>query len=258
VPSENEVATERGSESSGRVQRKRAARREQLLDLAADLVEQHGVAGLTMAALAEASDYAPASLYTYFDSRSALLAALQTQALQRLGEVGEAALAAWDAHLAAAGTPASPAVAALARLCGFSDLFLAAPHQHPREFRLQQELLVTGGSQDPADSMAVLPAALQVLELPRRLIAAAVEAAALEATGPVADPTGSPLDGAYLRTVAWVAALNGALLVDALNVGTPTTGAGLGTDLTDALLRGWGADADALRLARSISADWVG
>jgi AcrR family transcriptional regulator len=256
VHSENEVATERGSETGGRVQRKRAARREQLLDLAADLVEQHGVAGLTMAALAEASDYAPASLYTYFDSRSALLAALQTQALQRLGEVGEVALAAWDTHLAD-GSPA-PAVAALARLCAFSDLFLAAPHQHPREFRLQQELLVTGGSQDPADSMAVLPAALQVLELPRRLIAAAVEANALEATGPVADPTGSPLDGAYLRTVAWVAALNGALLVDALNVGTPTTGAGLGTDLTDALLRGWGADADALRLARSISGDWVG
>ena len=70
MPSEN-VAT-----TVDRRTRKREARRDALLDLADELVEQHGVGGVTMAALAEAADYAPASLYTYFPSRSALLAAL--------------------------------------------------------------------------------------------------------------------------------------------------------------------------------------
>ena len=69
--------------------RKRAARRARLLDLAAEIVEDAGVAGLTMAALAEAADYAPASLYTYFASRSALVAAVQERALVSLGAVAE-------------------------------------------------------------------------------------------------------------------------------------------------------------------------
>ncbi|MCB1261150.1 MAG: TetR family transcriptional regulator, partial [Acidimicrobiales bacterium] len=54
--------------SIDRRSRKRAARREHLLGLAAQIVERDGVEGLTMAALAEAADYAPASLYTYFSS----------------------------------------------------------------------------------------------------------------------------------------------------------------------------------------------
>jgi AcrR family transcriptional regulator len=237
------------------VQRKRAAKREHLLDLAADLVERDGVAGLTMAALAEAADYAPASLYTYFSSRSALLAALQSAALETLADVGELALAGWNAALAEARTT-SPEVQALARLCAFSDLFLAAPHTHAREFRLQQELLSTGGAQDPADSMSVLPAALRALDLPRRLLAAAVDVGALAHADPIHDPTGSPQDGAYVRTIAWVAALNGVLLGDALVVGMPTTGAQLGADLTDAVLRGWGADPASLAAARSLTQTW--
>ena len=47
---------------------------------------------------------------------------------------------------------ATPEVAALARLCAFSDLFLSAPVQHRREFRLQQQLLVTPGLEDAADA----------------------------------------------------------------------------------------------------------
>ena len=82
MPSENVRTTE-----PDRRTRKRVARRDALLDLAADLVEREGVDGVTMAALAEAADYAPASLYTYFPSRSALLAALQQRALATLAEV---------------------------------------------------------------------------------------------------------------------------------------------------------------------------
>jgi len=251
VPSENVVA----SEPTDRRARKREARRDHLLDLALDLVDEHGVDGLTMAALAEAGDYATASLYTYFASRSALLAALQERALVVLGRVAEEGAANWDRALAA-DADATGEVAALARLCAFSDLFLAAPTHHRREFRLQQQLLVTPGLEEAADANTVLPVALHVLGVPQRLLAEAVEVGALRPGGPVEDPIGGAVDASFARTLAWVVALNGALLTDGLVTGLPTTGALLGSQLTDALLAGWGADPADLAAARTRSARW--
>jgi AcrR family transcriptional regulator len=263
VPSENVATTASGGPSGpatppDRRTRKRQARRDHLLDLAAELVEAHGVDGVTMAALAEAADYAPASLYTYFGSRSALLAALQQRALVTLGEAAEAHLAAWDAALAARAEASPPAAAALARLWAFSDLFLAAPVDHPREFRLQQQLLVTPGAEETADAVAVVPAAMNVLDVPRRLLAAATDTGALHPHRIVLDPLGQPIDGALVRTFSWIVALNGALLVDGLTTGLPATGATLGTEITHSLLRGWGADAATLTDARLLSQPWAG
>ncbi len=48
-------------------------------------------------------------------------------------------------------------------------------------------------------------------------------------------------------------ALNGALLVDGLTTGLPTTGARLGAEITDALLAGWGADPDEVVAARPLA-----
>ena len=239
-----------------RRRRKREARRDHLLALAADLVEQAGVAGVTMAALAEAADYAPASLYTYFPSRSALLAAVQEQALVSLGRVADRHLEATAEAVAHASPAVSAEVGALARLCAFADLFLAAPQRHPREFRLQQELLVTRGVEDVEDAGSVVPAAMYVLDAPRRLLTEAVEVGALGADGPNADPLGHPVDPAVARTLAWVVALNGALLTDGLLTGLPTTGAALGGQLTDALLVGWGASPAHLRTARTLAGTW--
>lgn len=257
MPSENADA----SVSSDRRTRKREARRDHLLDLAADLVESVGVSGLTMAALAEAADYAPASLYTYFGSHSALVAAIQERALVSLGSVAERHLAATAALVDGAGVGAEEA--SLARLCAFSDLFLAAPHRHPREFRLQQELLVTSGLEEAEDAGRVVPAAMHVLDAPRRLLAAGTDAGALAAGGPLTgssatslDPLGVEVDQASARTLAWVVALNGALLTENLVTGLPTTGADLGSQLTDALLVGWGARPDRLTAARLLATGW--
>lgn len=250
MPSENSAAS-----VGDRRARKRAARRDALLVLAADLVEDLGPDGLTMAALAEAADYAPASLYTYFPSRSALLAALQQEALGVLGRVADDSLAAWDAVLAEPDRSVDDTTAAVARLLAFSRLFLSAAEHHPREFRLQQRLLVTPGVAETADAASVVPAAMAVLDVPRRLLAAAVEVGGLAPHETVADPIDHPLDGALLRTFAWVVALNGALLVDGLVTGLPTTGALLGDEITAALLRGWGADPAVLAAARALAAD---
>jgi AcrR family transcriptional regulator len=237
--------------------RKREARRQDLLDLALDLSEELGVEGVTMTALAEAADYAPASLYTYFPSHSALVASMQTRALNLLGGVAETTLQAWDLGVAARPTTLDPTVAALARLWVFGDLFLTAPETHAREFRLQQQLLASPHAESPQDAATVLPAAMSVLDRPRRLLADAVTAGALEAPRAATDPIDHPLDGDVLRTLAWVTALNGALLVDGLDTGVPTTGAVLGAEITRALLRGWGADPVHLDDARTLSQGWV-
>lgn len=231
--------------------RKRAARRDHLLDLALDLVDAHGVDGLTMAALADAADYAPASLYTYFPSRSALVAAVQDRALHVLAQVGRASVAAWDEELASADAP--EAVRQLARLLAFAELFLAAPERYRREFRLQQQLLVTPGVEEVADAGAVVPAAMAVLAVPQGLLADAALAGALRPDDPAADPLHAPVDPAFARTIAWVVAMNGALLVDGLVIGLATTGAALGRQLTDALLVAWGADPAHLDAARPLA-----
>lgn len=253
MASENVPATV----SPDRRTRKRAARRDALLDLAADLVERHGVDGVTMAALAEAADYAPASLYTYFRSRSALMAALQQRALATLADVARTHLEGWDSALpeATGSDPSASRVAALARLLAFSDLFLTAPEHHPREFRLQQQLLVHSGVEDTADAVTVVPAAMEVLDVPRQLLAEAVAAGALREHEDRRDPIGEPLDGHVLRTFAWIVAMNGALMVDSLSTGLPSTGGALGAELTSSLLLGWGADPEQLTRATEVAAE---
>lgn len=85
---------------------------------------------------------------------------------------------------------------------------------------------------------------MAVLQAPQRLIDRAVAAGALRPHEPVADPLDQPLDGSLVRTLAWIVALNGALLVDEIATGLPTTGFCLGEEITDSRLRGWGADPD--------------
>jgi len=249
VPSENVLAPDRRT-------RKRDERRVHLLDLAAHLVDEQGLPGLTMAALAEAADYATASLYTYFHSRSSLVSALQARALGVLGEVGEAGLAEWDVALGAPADARSRRHAALARLCAFGDVFLAAPEDHPHEFRLQQELLASPEGDAGDDGGIVMGAAMAVLDLPRRLLADAVAAKALVAPSVARNSSGDPVDGDMARTLAWVAAMNGVLLLDRLGPVVPLPGFALGRDLTDTILRGWGAPAALLADARSSSNRW--
>lgn len=249
VPSENVLTPDRRT-------RKRDERRSNLLDLAADLVDAQGLPGLTMAALAEAGDYATASLYTYFPSRHALVSALQARALGVLREVGEASLVEWDGALGAPAEVRGRRRASLARLCAFGDLFLAAPQHHPHEFRLQQELLASPEGAAGDDGGIVMGAAMAVLELPRRLLADAVDAKALVAPSVVRNAHGDPVDGDMVRTLAWVAAMNGVLLLDRLGPVVPLPGFALGRDLTDSILRGWGAPAALIADARATSNGW--
>jgi AcrR family transcriptional regulator len=232
--------------------RKRLAKREAILAVAADIVEADGIDACTIAAVAEAADYAPASLYTYFPSRSALIAAVQRDALATLVEVGEAALSRWQEQLADRKDVDAP-TAALAILWAVSDMFLAAPDAFTREYRPQQELLVNPPLENLDDASSVVPVAMGLLALPHRMLAEASDTGALSQAPGGTNAIDEAIDGTMLRTLAWFTALHGALLIDGLSVGVGTTGRELGSFVTRSFLAGWGAEEDCLNDARSVA-----
>lgn len=243
MPSENVLEAGRPD----RRRRKRAERRDSLLDLADDLVAESGVDGLTMTALAERADYAPASLYTYFSSRSDLLATLQERALRHLAAVVDERLQTWNSHLAARRVPEP--VAALARMWGFADSFLSAPQDHPREFALQQQLLISPDAEAAEDAARVVPAAFAVIDMPRRLLVDAIGCAAIAADPGDADQ--------LVRTLTWIAAMNGTLLTDRVRTGLSVPSRVIGESLVAALFLGWGAPSELSDDARLISLQWI-
>jgi AcrR family transcriptional regulator len=73
--------------------RRRLALRESILEAAQTIVRDEGLRSLTMRRIAEAVDYAPASLYAHFENREALLAELCRQGMKSLRVALEGAIA---------------------------------------------------------------------------------------------------------------------------------------------------------------------
>src|SRR6476661_1943441 len=146
-----------GPEPTGRRARNRIARHDQLLRSASEITNEVGLDGLTMQAVADRVDCAVGTIYTYFESKSALIAALQISAIQTLLGTYHASAARWDEAL----EDTDEAVAALVHLIAFGRLFVAGPDVHPREFELLQ-MLITSRERvvSTDDSVAVVPHAM--------------------------------------------------------------------------------------------------
>jgi AcrR family transcriptional regulator len=199
------------AEPTGRRARNRLARHRQLMSAASEIVSTHGLDGLTMQLVADRVECAVGTIYTYFDSKSSLLAALQIEAIETLGGTFRRSREVWDSELTADGV--DDATASLVRLVAFGHLFTNGPRLHPREFELLQMLLSTPRrTTTDADARQVIPAALTLFNEFRLLLEHAVEVGAMEP-----DRTAGPLgDFSLDRTVRWTGALNGALLVSNL------------------------------------------
>ena len=231
----------------GRRARNRVARHEELLAAATDIVAEKGIDGLTMQDLAQRVDCAVGTIYTYFDSKSALLAGLQVNAIQQLLSTYHEQVPIWEAHLTAKSV--DPRTAALARLAAFARLFVAFPTIHPREFELLQRIIATPEQLiDTTDGHAVQFASMALMNNARNLIDDAVDAGALTAGRP---GTGAA-DDSVSRTLRMAGALNGALLVtnaaanpDLVDVDT-FNGQRLARVLSEDLMTGWGAQPDTL------------
>jgi AcrR family transcriptional regulator len=192
----------------GRRERNRAIRHSQLMAAATEIVSAQGIEGLTMQLLAERVQCAVGTIYTYFDSKSSLLTALQISAIELLSDSVHHSRPLWEEAISS--EELHPQTAALVRLTAFGHLFATAPLMHPREFELLQILLSTPRrATSDEDAMRVTPHALALIDQLRTLLEDAVESGALQ---PETPSNGAP-DFSLGRTVRWTGAMNGALLV---------------------------------------------
>jgi AcrR family transcriptional regulator len=216
----------------GRRARRRLERHGEFLRAAKRIAFAEGLEGLTMQRLGEELDCAIGTVYTYFPSKSALVAEVQREAI----EVLEESCGRFEVALAGRTEAATPAVSRLALVIGYARFWVDTFDTFPEEARLLQVLMsdTTGSRQtiDDVDVSRVLPAALRLLERLSTALAAAADAGAVD-----------PGD-AMERTVVLVASLNGVLQLDTVARVDPELfdGRRLARGLVVDLLRGWGAD----------------
>lgn len=226
----------------GRRARNRVARHDQLLIAANDIVDELGLEGLTMQAVADRVDCAVGTIYTYFASKSALVAALQVAAVQTLLDSYHRAADIWDRSLEDSGLD-DEAVESLVRVLAYGQIFVVGAELHPREYEFLQMLLSTPDRLVNRDDVAgVTPLAMTLIAEGLVLVEAAV------ATGALSPADATRGDDSFRRMIRWIGALNGMLLLANTNVtGMAAASAdafsatNLGRLITEDLLLAWGA-----------------
>jgi AcrR family transcriptional regulator len=192
--------------NTGRRARNRAARNRQITEAASTILAEGGLESLTMQEVADRVDCAVGTIYTYFSSKSALLAALQSEAIGTLHESHERAAARWEDYLEE--NLVEEKVAAMTRMLAISELVLSWKTIQPREFEFLQMLMANRQeSMTDQDSLAAAPQALRLFAEARVALDLAVEVGAIGF-----DPD-RPGDDGMSRTVRWMAALEGAVMV---------------------------------------------
>jgi AcrR family transcriptional regulator len=181
------------------------------------------------------------TVYTYFPSKAALVAAVQREAIEKIGASYLLSRAGTDRLIDEVGP--GPVVAALARAVGMGRFWAAAPETFPEEAHLLQALMTeTRDVLGPDEGITNLPSAMRHLDQARAVLDQAAEVGALAP----ADP--------WPRVISWVAAVNGVVQTGRLAVYDPDLfhGAELAAQLNLDLLRGWGAPSDALAAATEL------
>ena len=107
--------------TAARRERERSELRAKILDAARDIVLREGFGSLTIRKLAEAIEYAPGTIYLYFESRDAIARELSSEGFRSLLEV-----------LAPAGQLADP----LARLEAVGRAYVRFGMENPETYRL--------------------------------------------------------------------------------------------------------------------------
>jgi len=239
--------------TQGRREQNRVARNHDLLLAATEIIATEGVEGLTMQAVADNVGCAVGTIYTYFESKSALLAALQLAAIQTLIDTFTASAESWERAISDADL--DPVTAALVRLVAIGQILVAAGDIHEREFDLLQKLISTPADlTTDSDRQEVIPLALELLDTVRVFIDHASSVGALSL---------SSSDSSVSRAVRWAGGINGALLVS--NVGIEANrknpplfdGQALALSLAQDLLRSWGAPLDDLESANIFVDDLI-
>lgn len=222
----------------GRRERNRLARHRSYLTAAMDIVGADGLEALTMQRVADELDCAVGTIYTYFPSKSALVAEVQRAAIETLTESYLIIRSDTD-RLLTADEP-SERVRLLTRAVGVGRFWASTTETHPQEAQLMQTMMTVHHEViTNEDAQRVLPAAVRHLDLGRAVLDDAASGGAL-----------GPAD-AWERVVTWVSAINGVVQLSRLRVHDEELldGVRLAATLNLDLLRAWGADPDQLAKA---------
>jgi AcrR family transcriptional regulator len=239
------VAATEPAPTEGRVARNRRRRTDAFLAAGLHVVTEHGIEALTMARLAAELDTAPGAVYRYFASKAELMAAIEANAIDQLQRSHDASV-----------DPVADAVsdrlddpAALVRLVTVGRWFCAAAQRYPEEVRLLQLVSARRTSTLTAEGVAgIAPSVLTLLAS----VSTTIEGAIVEG---VIDPG----DG-LVRAIVWLMAFGGVSAADDLEEYMPDLlgGGRLGRQLNVDLLRGWGADPDAIDRIEAVIDDVAG
>lgn len=231
------MVQENATPAQVRRQKRRDEKREQILETAFFLIERNGVEALTMPRLASRLKCAVGALYLTFSSKSALLVALQEQAIAALSsEVAEAVEASKD-HFGKHDSGGTRARAALAHLAAAVDTVVRLPQRSPARHRLVDELLSTHETVLSQEELEAVNAALAgLMEQVTTLLRDAQEAGAL-----------APGDNDVRARLLW-AAIHGLGHFRKRDRGEPIElrTPRLVEAMMETLLRGWGASEEAL------------
>jgi AcrR family transcriptional regulator len=104
-----------------RKERQKAELREQILDAARAIVARDGIGGLSMRKIAEAIEYAPATIYLYFQNREEIAAQLVVEGFAQLLAFFAPALAIEDP---------------LARIYALGNAYVRFAEERPEQYRL--------------------------------------------------------------------------------------------------------------------------
>lgn len=222
-----------------RVERKRDARTTAILDEAMRILTEEGLDALTLGRLARSLDVVPAALYRYFDSKDALLAALQRRAVTLIHTRMREALVRLEEQT----RRLPPGAATIAKLLGLAQFYLSLPRTEP-----QTHFLVALLVGDPRPLLSdeegerTAPLLLALLGDVEALFRHASETRAL-AKG-----------SSFERTLAFWAVLQGALaLAKARRIAPSLPSASVvAFDAVAAMLAGWGAEGATVRRARRL------
>jgi len=222
-----------------RMERKREARTSAILDEAMAILTAEGFDALTLGRLARSLDVVPAALYRYFESKDALLAALQRRAVGVIHDRLRESLAALTEQ-----TTRAPAdVAVLAKLLGSARFYLTLPRSEPQTFFLVALLV---GDPRPllsdGESHRTAPLLLALLGDIDALFRAAADTRALA--------KGDSLE----RTLAFWAVLQGALALEKMRRVAPAlpSATDVAGGAVESMLAGWGASSTQLGRARRL------
>ena len=218
--------------------RRRRARLAAILDAAMGLLVSEGLDGLTIQRLAQAVDYTPGALYRYFDSKDAIIVALQVKAFKEIHVRFEAAWALCDGLAVERGGEGG--LSALIKALATARVYIALPELAPEHFALigvamgEPRQLLDDSSVGPVIS-TVMPVLADVGAILER----GVEQGVLSGAEPSA-----------ARAVTLWSSLHGVLLMKKFSRFDPSLiqARALARGLSLTLLRGWGAP-EALLLA---------